>query len=120
MFCDYRHRGGAGGLLMDDNRSGKQASFARDVGRTASILTHSTAMIRGLGLPSQQTRIVELVMQGMQDKEIARELGLGLPTVRLYLRFVFEHTKTSNRIELILKIIRDACEHCGNGRRYQH
>lgn len=53
-----------------------------------------------LGLSSQQTRIVGLILEGKADKQIARELGIRFGTLRTHLSRVFERTGTSGRMEL--------------------
>jgi DNA-binding NarL/FixJ family response regulator len=53
-----------------------------------------------LGLSSQQARIVELILEGKADKQIARELGIRFGTLRTHLSRVFERTGTSGRMEL--------------------
>jgi DNA-binding NarL/FixJ family response regulator len=52
----------------------------------------------------QQARIVELILQGLADKQIAREMGLSKPTVRTYLARIFQRTGCSDRMELALKV----------------
>ena len=59
---------------------------------------------RKLGLPAQQTRIVELVLEGKEDKQIAREMNLRIPTVRTHLNRIFHRFGISGRVELILRI----------------
>ncbi|MCG8448116.1 MAG: helix-turn-helix transcriptional regulator [Pirellulales bacterium] len=57
-----------------------------------------------LVLSPQQTRIVELILRGLQDKEIASILNLKVPTVRDYLRRIFDRTGTTSRLALVLHI----------------
>lgn len=56
-------------------------------------------------LSRQQIRIVELLLQGMRDKQIADELGLGVPTVRTYLARLFHRLQVADRVELILHVV---------------
>ena len=44
------------------------------------------AISKQLALSPLQTRIVELILRGRQDQEIAAELNLSVPTVRTYLK----------------------------------
>lgn len=57
-----------------------------------------------LALPPQQLRIVELLLRGQQDKAIASELGLSFPTVRTYLKRIFERIEVSDRVGLVLRV----------------
>ena len=58
---------------------------------------------RELQLTPQQARVVELILQGMRDKQIAAALGLSLPTVRTHLRRLFSRIGISDRVELVLR-----------------
>jgi DNA-binding NarL/FixJ family response regulator len=58
-----------------------------------------------LSLSPQQRRIVELILCGMQDKQIALELKLSVPTVRTHLGRVFARTGVRDRVELLLRIL---------------
>jgi len=49
-------------------------------------------------------RIVELILRGRQDKEIAEELGVSFSTVRTYLKRIFDRTEVNGRNGLILYI----------------
>lgn len=63
-----------------------------------------------LSLSPQQTQIVELILRGYQDKQIAVETGLAISTVRTYLRRTFDRTQTPDRIGLVLRIFAMAQE----------
>ena len=69
---------------------------------------HSVA--ETLSLSPQQARIVELILCGKQDKQIASELELSVPTVRTYLKRIFDRTETSDRLSLVLYIFAIAQE----------
>jgi DNA-binding NarL/FixJ family response regulator len=57
-----------------------------------------------LGFSPQQTRIVALILCNRQDKEIAAELELTVPTVRTYLSRAFVRTGVSDRLGLVLRV----------------
>ncbi len=57
-----------------------------------------------LQLSPQQQRIVELILSGRKDKEIAREMGLRIPTVRTYLQRIFLREGVRDRMELVLRV----------------
>ncbi len=56
-----------------------------------------------LALAPQQKRIVELILRGLRDKEIAVAMKLSVPTVRTYLGRIFLRTGVRDRMELALK-----------------
>lgn len=57
-----------------------------------------------LGLPPQQKRIVELILRGQQDKQIASRLNISFPTVRTYLERIFDRLEVVDRMDLVLLI----------------
>jgi len=62
------------------------------------------AVAAALALSGQQRRIVELILRGRQDKQIAKALDLSVPTVRTYLTRVFVRTNTEDRLGLVLRV----------------
>jgi DNA-binding CsgD family transcriptional regulator len=53
--------------------------------------------------PSQrQQRIIELVAQGLKNREIAKVLGIGEKVVRNYLSAIYDKIGVNNRVELAL------------------
>lgn len=56
-------------------------------------------------LSPQQSKIVELILRGRKDKEIATALGLQVPTVRTYLGRIFARTGVGSRVELVLRVV---------------
>jgi len=73
------------------------------------------AVVETLQLAPQQARIVELILRGLRDKQIAAELGLGVPTVRTYLKRVFVRVGVQDRVELVLRVFAVAWD-LGGGR----
>ncbi len=63
-----------------------------------------------LDLSPQQKRIAERILCGQQDQEIASELGLSVPTVRTYLKRVYDRTESADRLGLVLQIFKLAQE----------
>lgn len=77
-----------------------------------------------LALSPQQARIVELILQGKQDKDIAADLKLSVPTVRTYLKRVFDRVGVGDRIQLVLRVFalaleRQACSKCRQKERHR-
>jgi DNA-binding NarL/FixJ family response regulator len=57
-----------------------------------------------LALSPQQQRITELLLLGYQDKQIAEELQLSVPTVRTYLKRIFDRVGVADRVGLLLHV----------------
>jgi DNA-binding NarL/FixJ family response regulator len=64
-----------------------------------------------LQLSPQQTRIVELILCGYQDKDIAAELSLSVPTIRTYLKRTFDRVEVADRMGLVLHVFSIAQKH---------
>ena len=56
-------------------------------------------------LTTRQQQIVELLKQGMSNKEIARELGIAAGTVKVHLHEMFARLGTTSRGKLVSKLI---------------
>ena len=52
-------------------------------------------------------KVLELVEQGMKNKEIARELGIRPGTVKIHLKHIFEKTGVRGRYGLALSVMRE-------------
>lgn len=65
-----------------------------------------------LSLSPRQTQVVEQLLCGRSDKQIADELGLSVPTVRTHLGRLFVHFDVEDRCELILRIFMHFRERC--------
>jgi DNA-binding NarL/FixJ family response regulator len=53
-------------------------------------------------LTSRELGILRLVAEGLGNKQIARRLGLAVPTVRTHLNRVYEKLRVESRVELAL------------------
>lgn len=70
---------------------------------------------RELSLPPRQADVVEQLLQGHSDKQIARELSMSVPTVRTHLCRLFSRFGVEDRCELIVHIyscFREKCHAC--------
>lgn len=76
-----------------------------------------TRAVAELGLTPRQTEVVRLVLQAKRDKQIATELGLGISTVRMHLRYAFAQLGISDRMELPLLVVPLLCRKCSIARR---
>jgi two-component system nitrate/nitrite response regulator NarL len=58
-------------------------------------------------LTPRERQVLDLVEQGMKNKEIARELGIRPGTVKIHLKHIFEKTGVRGRYGLALSVIRE-------------
>jgi two-component system nitrate/nitrite response regulator NarP len=54
-------------------------------------------------LSPRETELVQLVRQGLRNRDIAEQLGITEGTVKVYLHSVFEKTGVANRTELAIR-----------------
>jgi two-component system nitrate/nitrite response regulator NarP len=54
-------------------------------------------------LTRRERELVELVRQGLRNRDIAAELGVTEGTVKVYLHAIFDKFKVDNRTELALR-----------------
>ena len=79
--------------------------------QTATILPPSLTadecreLVCTLGLPPRQARIVELILEGKKDKQIAIALGLKRCTVRTYLGRIFARLGVTDRTGLAVFVL---------------
>ena len=57
-------------------------------------------------LTPREQQVMELVEQGMKNKEIAKELGIRPGTVKIHLKHIFEKTGVRGRYGLALSVMR--------------
>jgi DNA-binding NarL/FixJ family response regulator len=55
-----------------------------------------------LPLTARELQVIELVEQGMTNRDIARELGIRTGTVKIHLKHIFEKTGVRGRYGLAL------------------
>jgi len=75
------------------------APYFRD---TNDMLFRKPLLDRKRSLSSRQHRVAELVSQGLKNREIAVELGIGAHVVRNYISSIYDKVGVSNRVELAL------------------
>jgi DNA-binding NarL/FixJ family response regulator len=59
------------------------------------------------GLTAREIEIVDAIVAGDSNRDVAARLGIGLQTVKHHLTSVFDKTGTSTRLELALFAIRE-------------
>jgi len=58
-----------------------------------------------LGLSPRQTEVVTHLLSGKADKQIAREMNITVPTVRMHMGRLFREFGAHDRVELILCLL---------------
>jgi DNA-binding NarL/FixJ family response regulator len=53
-------------------------------------------------LSQREVQVIQLVTQGLNNREIAGKLGIGQPVVRNYVYKIYDKIGVSNRVELAL------------------
>jgi len=76
------------------------------------------SIAKQLALSPQQTRVVELLLHGLQDKEITAELTIIFSTLRSHLERIYRRLQVSSSKGVILLVFREAqnlktCPECG-------
>jgi DNA-binding NarL/FixJ family response regulator len=69
-------------------------------------------LLNELSLPTRQAQIVKCLFSGLNDKQIAMELHISVPTVRTYMSRLFSRFEVQDRNELILCVFGRFREHC--------
>lgn len=94
-------------------RSARPLSQKLSSAPSLSVLLESNAwkqLVRELHLTQRQADVVRLVLCAKRDKEIAAALGVGIPTVRMHLRYAFAVLGVSDRMELATLLIPLLCQ----------
>jgi DNA-binding NarL/FixJ family response regulator len=78
--------------------------FARDLAHTPSVWTPeqglSTAFIEKYEITPRECAVVEAMLQGKTDKEIAAALNIAVNTVQVHLKRIYRKTGTAGRFAL--------------------
>lgn len=64
------------------------------------------------GLSPRQEQIVLLLFKGYSDKQIAHDLGIGMPTVRTHMSRLFTKLDASDRCELLIRFFKESRRLC--------
>ena len=57
-----------------------------------------------LALPLRQAQIARCILSGLSDKQIAKKVGISIPTVRTHLGRLFAKLGVADRTELALSL----------------
>ena len=114
MFSSYDqvsyHRaafeGGAAGYVLKDGSGAELLAAVRTAARGGTSFSASTfqSVRRAVDTPSgRELQILELVMDGRSNDEIAHDLGIRPKTVESHLRTLFDRYDVLSRTELALR-----------------
>ena len=67
----------------------------------------ATLLLEGYGLTARETEIVLRLCRGRSAKELARELGISVHTLRDHLRAIYEKSGVTSRGELVATLFAD-------------
>ncbi|RMQ43465.1 Response regulator containing a CheY-like receiver domain and an HTH DNA-binding domain [Pseudomonas cichorii] len=104
------HRAGQPQAAISLLRTAEQGAFTSDqLTRLAALQTLLQLAVANMqscedplaGLTSKERQIALLLRQGASNKQLARELDIGLPTVKTHLINLFRKTGVSSRTELV-------------------
>lgn len=87
----------AGGVYVPPEALQKPAA------RPASIGPQAPVSIESLGFTARQIDVFRLLLQGMSNKQICRELDLAEPTVKIHVRGILRTLGVSSRAEVIAR-----------------
>ncbi len=76
---------------------------AREVAAAADTISHAAPVSP---LSEQEARILRLFADGKNSSEIARRLGITLPTLRNHLHSINEKLRTHNRLEAVMHALK--------------
>jgi DNA-binding NarL/FixJ family response regulator len=64
----------------------------------------SSKFLDGLRLTDRQIEVLALLMEGKNNKAIARTLNMGVPTVKNHITVIFKALKVTSRTEAVIKL----------------
>lgn len=76
------------------------AYLLRLIRQTSAARTVGTEQLDTIGLSAREREVLYLVLQGLNNKRIARELHISVATVKTHLHKIFRKTNVNSRFEL--------------------
>lgn len=104
------HRAGQPQAAISLLRTAEQGAFSLDqLARLTALQTLLQLAVANLqsgedtlgGLTPKERQVALLLRQGASNKQLARELGVGLPTIKTHLINLFRKTGVASRTELV-------------------
>ena len=78
-------------------------ALQKTTGRPLQTESPTAVTVESLGFTVRQTDVFMLLLQGMSNKQICRELDLAEPTVKIHVRGILRTLGVSSRAEVIAK-----------------
>ncbi|WP_036276736.1 response regulator [Methylomonas sp. 11b] len=102
VFVDALRDVLAGKVYLPASAVGQQRATSLDVGSVTEIpeVTDSAS----LGLTPREFEVLTWLVQGIGNKQIARQLGIEEQTVRNHLRPIYQKFRVAKRTELLVKV----------------
>jgi DNA-binding NarL/FixJ family response regulator len=75
---------------------------------TKNRIDHRFSKEAARTLTDTEQYVFELLLEGLQNKEMASRLGVSVHTVRYHVHNVFRKLQVANRIELLVAMLRKA------------
>lgn len=69
-------------------------------------------LVSKLSLSPRQAEVIQRILSGRSDKQIARDLQISVPTVRTHLNRAFLRFGVQDRIELVIHVFNKFREGC--------
>jgi DNA-binding NarL/FixJ family response regulator len=63
-------------------------------------------LMLSLKLTHRKSQILNAILNGDSDKQIAKKLGIAAPTVRSHLTHLFEQFQVNDRTQLVIEIFK--------------
>jgi DNA-binding CsgD family transcriptional regulator len=76
-------------------------NFVSESGLASAQAESSRAFVEHFGITAREREIIELMRQGLRNREIAARLFISTATVKNHFHNIFEKTGAVNRVELI-------------------
>jgi DNA-binding CsgD family transcriptional regulator len=87
-------------------RHGLKKTFSSPSSKELFNESEWSKLIEHLALPERQAEILNLLLHGENDKQIARKLKISQPTLRTHLQRMYGRFNVSNRTSLVVELVR--------------